>query len=558
MSSITTEWKSPKSIKQDHTYKLVNGGTCYQFYDLNDIKKDDLHYAWQSYYKRRRWSRYDPWCAGSHYKRASPIIYAYNYGFNIPNDAVIESVELERTVEQRSAWANGWRGTRTKMVKLKTTASTTDRGKTGKNYIRDNDKEGETWYCRKWHSFTTKITQKECDVKLTPKLINSSNFGQIFQATGKVPPYDIKRYQWGWVDACVAKLRIRVTYSYPSKVVNLPKEPLFKIEGSIVRHTKTGDKNPTGPLKELSLDFPEKYAWLQIKYTQQLVGDQYVGGKTPEIRLTNPNNIYLFSEKKKSAYTVQSMNVKSVKNTKESKANPPVYYSYIQVFPALPDKNGEITVSYKQKKKETSFGVPLPVKSWKGCEGDFTLDGTSQGCIIVGNTFDTCWSKYGGGYQVTKGYENIYGSYEGSAIDKEGYAIEVNMDKKFERSITISDASTGYVLQNSQTPTYTKGFKVKTPQGEDITEYFTLTNYSYDKTDKNKQYYHHRLNYDFGKNRNKYGNTFSFSYYQYRRLEKKIYFNKGNVHKNTVDPKKEQWCIAPKGYVAVHETFLDD
>lgn len=111
-----TGYKNPLTVAQD-SRREVNGGnhTCYAFSNLDNIKNNDNTYA------------YIPSSGGIDSLRASPVIYAYNYNFQIPLDAKITKVEVLPVVQQSNG-KNYGNVTQIKTVKLKTGASTTDYG----------------------------------------------------------------------------------------------------------------------------------------------------------------------------------------------------------------------------------------------------------------------------------------------------------------------------------------------------------------------------------------------------------------------------------------------
>ena len=201
---VDTGWKSPLTVVQDDQKTVNDGHSCYSFRDLDDIKRNDYRYA------------YIPTNGGIDTLRASPVLYAYNYGFNIPANATIKKVYVLPVFQQGNGTGYG-PITKIKTIKIKTGASTTDYG-TGNNLANIAFIKSFLAPVKLW---TGEVTYKKgsdyvlCggkdvwNVEFTPSVVNSTNFGFVFQVVGT----KLKK----WVNPYVAKMLMKIEYDVPTQ-----------------------------------------------------------------------------------------------------------------------------------------------------------------------------------------------------------------------------------------------------------------------------------------------------------------------------------------------------
>ena len=323
-----TGWKSPLTVAQD-SRREVNGGnhTCYAFSNLDNIKNNDDTYA------------FIPSSGGIDSLRASPVVYAYNYNFQIPLDAKITKVEVLPVVQQSNG-KNYGNVTQVRTVKLKTGASTTDYGvgnnlgdttnlnctginlyKGGNNNVDDvkelqrvlkevgeykstidgdfgpvtksavisfQNKYGLATdgvvgpiTCSHLHgltnckvpigswsnesTFTVGGTYlfsgdgTKWDVELTPAVVNSTNFGCVFQVKGT-------RYK-KWVTPQIAKLMMRIEYDTTNEttttIANTQSWDMY-LKGAKLEFDSQNVCNTI--YSDLDVDNPSQGVTFQIKY----------------------------------------------------------------------------------------------------------------------------------------------------------------------------------------------------------------------------------------------------------------------------------------------------
>ena len=453
---ITTEWKNPQSVYQDARYNQVSEGICYPMYDLGNIKKGDNSFAYQTQYIRGEY------VGGTHKHRPSPMIYAYNYNFNIPLKATIVSVELEQIVTQGS-YAERLNLT-TRMLKLKTTDSTTDAGGVNRNLAKNVVFAAKP----QWTTIQTTVTAEQAMIKLTPELINRPSFGQVFQAIGimegKVDGYGAER---GWDDLQISHMRMRVTYDVPEIEDNeANKQPTFRITAGIKKTQK----------EKLSLDYPKQKTFLDITYERLPENGKYYGGTTPQLYIKSDNNIYLFSEKKQTQYMPQTIPIKTTDK------KPALLTSSIEVYPNWADLEGTIIIEWEENGKIKHKYVSLPVAPWSELPSSFNESDTSQGCIIANNTFDSCWSGEGGGYYIERCYDEILMEYEeGKTLNEEritdayGYLCMPNPAETMEGTAgtNIPNTKTGSAVFTTYQPFNVDEVTFGT-RSQNLSEYFTV------------------------------------------------------------------------------------
>lgn len=117
--------------------------------------------------------------------KKSALLYMSDFGFNIPNDATITKVVVRAIYCQDNIQKDR---IRTHLVKLKIGASTND---LGKGYNKSDDKLWKTQkYCHihgmdsSTYGESTNSVKDTWNVDLTPSIVNSKDFGVIFQVKG--------------------------------------------------------------------------------------------------------------------------------------------------------------------------------------------------------------------------------------------------------------------------------------------------------------------------------------------------------------------------------------
>ena len=206
-----TGWKNPTMVAQDSRRELNNDHDCYPFKNLDNIKKDDN----KTFADQRPWPT-----TGIDSDHKSPMIYAYNYGFNIPSKAIVTKITLFVLVQQVThpkyyyehyVLKRQLRFSTSKFchVKLKTGASLVDGG-VG-NDMSQKCKVPMLPYQQWSTEETTTFSGSPADWGLTstniPAIINSGNFGVVLQFVGTIKN--------GWCTPGVAQVRLKVEYSMP-------------------------------------------------------------------------------------------------------------------------------------------------------------------------------------------------------------------------------------------------------------------------------------------------------------------------------------------------------
>ena len=424
---VTTEWNSPGNIYQDLRYKEVTEGIVFPYYKLKNILKDDLTYAYQTEYVNGQY------VGGTHLRRPSPMVYTYNYGFNIPHTATIKKIELQQVVRQGSYVFR--HNLQTKVIKLKTTASTTDGG--GVNLNKSNHSVIDT--APNWSEIITEITPENSYVKLTPELINNPDFGQIFQVQGIMegnPKLD--GAERGWDDVQIAQMKIRVTYDNPEPTLNENnKKPKFTIKAAIKKTQK----------EKLSMEYPKQKTYVDITYERLPENGVYYGGETPQLKLLSENNIYLYGEEKYTTYLPKTQHFTTT-NKKPAKL-----VTTVPVYPNWADNHGTVIIEWTENGELHHRYVGLPIEPWQELPDTFNEDTTSQGCIIVNNTFDSCWATWGGSYYIERCFDEIKPQTDEekekfNIVDAYGYAmsLDVSRYKEGAAGTSIPNQDTGVAI----------------------------------------------------------------------------------------------------------------
>ncbi|PAV08125.1 peptidoglycan-binding domain-containing protein [Methanosphaera cuniculi] len=390
---IDTGWKSPATVSQDSRWDVINPNFgCYEFNNLKAIKVANTSS-----------SAYIPTDGGVKKDYHGPVVYVNNFGFNIPKDATIKEVYVRTCTK----CGNGWNeGVQTKLLKLKTTASTTDFG-VGKD-ISIHPK----WPLRSWRDTTGGGTPEKWGVQLTPELVNSTNFGFVYQCTGT------RGGDHGWIMPRIAFLQMRIVYvkNNTSTTSSPVVTPDFDLEFSF-EDSKGNPLVDTGDEKNIYISTDPKdnreFITFVIKYIEKDSNKKYPAGQTPIVNLKS--NSLKLSRKKSSTYQTKTLSVKEINATYDSDGkanNRPVYYSRVMISPYITQGECSFTVECGSVKK--TFKVPVDVNIDSDTLDisdinllNFMMDGT-QRCIIHSCKFEECKAYAGASYATVNMRDDVY------------------------------------------------------------------------------------------------------------------------------------------------------
>lgn len=396
-----TGWKHPTMVKQDSSKKINNGLSCYAFVNLNNIKKDDKSYADQQ-----------PWpYTGVDTDHKSPVIYAYNYNFQIPSNATVSKITLFALVDQLThpkyyyehyVLKRQLRYSTSKFcnVKLKQGVSLNNGGD-------GNDMSSKcavqmlpykAWSTEKTTTFSG--TPKEWGItnKDVPSIINSTNFGVAIQFVGTVKN--------GWCNPGVAQLKLKVEYTVP-KLVNTTPCEFTKLVVTYNNREVTFTNGVSGVLCDLTYNDFSNPAIVTFNFYHK--GN---AGETPVITFSSSSlimgaNEKAYEQKKTYAgkYTIPSQHC----GTDKSET---VYSQSIAIFPGI--LYGEQTVQYSWK--GTKYALKFNVNSILIDDATkYKFMNRNQQCVIKNCYFSKNIAiGVGGANYVTSEYflpdGNIYGT----------------------------------------------------------------------------------------------------------------------------------------------------
>lgn len=367
---VNTGWKTPNNVVQDARWKVVNGGTANKWVGLRRLteKTQNLrHYAEIGKH-------------GTAVARASPVLYLSNYGFNIPSNATITKVTIECTVKEGKTNE----GIKTKTLKLKTGPSTTDWG------VGNNKAKSDRWACRSnpWTVQTYSFSPSSWGVSLSPRVVNSSNFGVVFQCVG-LDNYTVSQGTWGiysrnfghWSLPLVNRIRMKIEYSVPPSTTSVERGKFSLTPAPSLSSTTLNISNPNTP------------TILTISY-KHLLGDnkKYNSGETPTTKVTS--STLQIGASKLSSYTVPTLKVPS--ETKSS-----TYTATVKIYPGLTTGEHSIIVTANGE----SYTLKVTVVSGDGTEVNYGSDG--HGLMIHGCIFKENHADNSGGAMFVEG-KNLY------------------------------------------------------------------------------------------------------------------------------------------------------
>lgn len=367
---VNTGWKTPNNVVQDARWKVVNGGTANKWVDLNRLKEKTQNLKHYAEIGRH----------GTAVARASPVIYLSNYGFNIPNNATITNITIECTVKEGKTNE----GIRTKTLKLKTGPSHTDWG------VGNNKAKSDRWTCRSspWTVQTYTGSPSSWGVSLSPKVVNSSNFGVVFQCVG-LDNYTVSHGTWGiysrnfghWSLPLVNRIRMKIEYTVPPSTT------------SVERGKFSLTPAPYLSNNSLNISNPNTSVTLTISY-KHLLGDnkKYNSGETPITKVTS--STLKIGSNRLSSYVVPTIKVPS--ETKSS-----TYTATVKVYPGLTTGEHTITITANGE----SFTLKVQVTSGDGVSVNYGSDG--RGLMIHGCRFIRDHADSTGGAMLVDG-KNVY------------------------------------------------------------------------------------------------------------------------------------------------------
>ena len=343
--ATSTGWKTPLTVTQDSRREVNGDHACYAFANLDNIKTNDYNYA------------SIPSTGGIDSLRASPVVYAYNYDFNIPLTSKILAINVLPIVQQNNN-KNYGDVTKIKTIKLKTGASTTDNG-IGTNYA-DIDFISKlkvpmgSWSTE--HTFENggiyalHGTPEMWNVDLTPAVVNSSNFGWVFQVVGT-------KYKQ-WVTPKIAGMKMEIIYSITSEeentgYVGFTESYYFKIGGKKITfdsnnvYSGTDGKGVAG----LNVDKPDDKVLFEVFYTHK--------GKAGESKIVSLSSDNLkISEEKLKSYTIPTIHYNNDKTNTWHSIGANIYPSVIggsQVLTINVDNNTFFIVFNVESDNFTEF-----------------------------------------------------------------------------------------------------------------------------------------------------------------------------------------------------------
>ena len=430
MAVISTGWKQPTSVSQ-HSKDVNKGHTCYPWSDLKDILKNDFHYA------------YIPTSGGIDSLRASAYIYAYNYNFKIPANATIKKVSILPVIKQANG-KNYGKVMKVKLLRLKIGSSTSDMGM-GKDlaatqtYI-ENYRVPFSWTDESSWKYNNKYafegTPAEFEVNLTPAIVNSTNFGCVFQVVGT----GLKK----WVMPGVAKLMMKVEYD--TSTLNTKKTENVKDATTMVYEIRQRKRDANGNIiyengnpvyvyetvtfeqgvskkeyLDLEIDNKNQGVIIRIHY-------QHTGSACTSPIVTTYGNQVLSTPKKTSTYTMPTIHFGNDTKMK-------TYTQELSVFPNYLAGTHSLELRTPIDSKLIRFNIkPISYTTMGAVEKKKYLE-DGQFCFITNSSFNrnkATSDKVGKGgamYILTehfKQYGNRYGKNDGPNNDNRNIVGSTN------------------------------------------------------------------------------------------------------------------------------------
>ena len=359
---VDTGWKAPLSVAQDSRDSVNNGRRCYNFLDLTDILRNDYRHA------------YIPTTGGIDKSHASPIVYAYNYKFNIPANATIKKVYVLPVIEQGNGLGLG-KITRLKRLNLKVGASTTDNG-TGIDivnkypFLKNLEIPVQSWTSEDTFkigsSYIPAGDSTFWGVELTPSVVNSTNFGFVLQMVGTK--------EKKWVMPCIAKMLMKIEYTVPAITTSTTGYDKDNNKNYVITHIFSGNdelkftrkNNTSGSAfsdKTLILNVtkPDEFKMITIKY-------EHKGNELETPQPTIESTGLLIGDDKKSKMTLPTLHLQKTETEK-------VYTQSFKVYPKNMNDEQLLVISFNTKSKTTSGLTGLSISNFVNLVVVFDVQG---------------------------------------------------------------------------------------------------------------------------------------------------------------------------------------
>ncbi len=253
-TSKTTGWKSPGTVAQRTSN--VNSGTCYSFSNLDNIKN-------QTYSSTTSKGAYISTSGGVNTSHASPVIYAYNFGFSsiIPSNAIIVNVQIKIVCSKTTTSG----GVEHKLCKFRVESNNTNTG-WGNNLVN-----GENWSATKGALNTKTVTNENT---LSTSTVRSSAFGAVYQCTGTSS---------NWAQPTIYYIAMNVSYKVPVTTwvdpiytmnVSLDKSEIMD-DGSVktrltIKTTNTNNESGTLSAVTVTITNKNKFSFSDGSFTKTI------------------------------------------------------------------------------------------------------------------------------------------------------------------------------------------------------------------------------------------------------------------------------------------------
>lgn len=446
MADETTGWKEPTMVAQYVIPYNVNNATCYEFSDLDHlINGHERRYAEQIPHEKRAVDLYHP----------SPKVYAYNYGFNIPEKSTITKISLFAKVNQITRplpkfWEQVHANHPNEVKRpLETSLSkslckfSNVRLKQGKSLSDDGLGEQMADKCKvpmlpykQWSSeATTTFSGTPKEWGLTAKdpvsVINQTIFGVVIQFKGI--------YNKGWVNPAIAGLRLKIDYKQPQIRRNYENKDTVKNTNSETPSTEENESEILGMYvsfdnsegEELKFDVKNDYLECSENNRLNLTRGDYdhpvnlsfnfyhrgISGNSPVI-IFRSSDLAMGADA--NAYLSKSLSWKKFTLPSVTFSEDKVRYVYgirMSVFPGVMLGKQTVEFYYEKKKYVIEFNVSnkegeTPAEQTHIFNKNMFLD-EDKSCVVQNCYFgDNCARNTGGaGYITTEYYYPLGNKY---------------------------------------------------------------------------------------------------------------------------------------------------
>ena len=271
-----TGWRTPRMASQYSVYGEVNDRECYAFSNLGKILTADTDCT-------------KPNSGGVGRNTKSPLVFCYDYGFNIPNGAVITKVLVRVTRRVNTVKTDSVVKDNLVQLKIGTNVS--------KAYDLPNLAGNTRWTNNQIHrkvfgEHKTKSVEDLWGVNVTPALANNQQFGLVYQCTGLTDEFMVEELDC--IEMCVYYTQMGTMSTSVENTVEAVKQ---KVDLSSVitcdaepYYFPDGASEPTRYLPaSKSIENVYDYMPFWIRYTnpvQRIDGVRQVkGGFYPEVKV---------------------------------------------------------------------------------------------------------------------------------------------------------------------------------------------------------------------------------------------------------------------------------